>query len=220
VPSLYLLSNEASIEMRSDRTEEERSPQPPAGEPDGPTATTPPQAEDGETPTASVDEVSARAEESAEATSSAANRDAELEELRDRYLRLAAEFDNYRKRTEKERAEHAVRAQGKLVSSLLEVIDDLERVADFTPETTTVAALLEGVQMVERKLLRALEAAGLERLEPRGARFDPEHHEALMTADTEHPHEDDTVGEVFQKGYRFQGHLLRPARVQVRKHSG
>lgn len=144
----------------------------------------------------------------------------ELQALRDRYLRLAAEFDNYRKRTERERAEHSIRAQGKLVQSLLDAVDDLERVADYTPDTTTVAALLEGVQMVERKLLRALEAAGLEPVDAHGEPFDPMHHEALMTAETEHPHEDETVGEVFQKGYRFQGHLLRPARVQVRKHGG
>ena len=146
--------------------------------------------------------------------------EAELEQLRERYLRIAAEFDNYRKRTERERAEQNVRAQGRLVQGMLEAIDDLERVADFTAETTTVDALLEGVQMVERKLLRALELAGLELVDANGARFDPEIHEALMTAATEHDHEDDTVGEVFQKGYRFQGHLLRPARVQVRKHSG
>lgn len=146
--------------------------------------------------------------------------DSELQQLRDRFLRLAAEFDNYRKRTERERAEHSVRAQGRLVQEMLDAIDDLERVADYTAETTTVEALLEGVQMVERKLLRALESAGLELVEARGERFDPEVHEALMTAATEHEHEDDTVGEVFQKGYRFQGHLLRPARVQVRKHPG
>ena len=144
----------------------------------------------------------------------------EVQSLRDRHLRLAAEFDNYRKRSERERADAGVRAQGQLVRSLLEAVDDLERVADFTEETTTVTALLEGVQMVERKLLRALETAGLEHLEARGEPFDPNQHEALMTADTEHPHEDDTVGDVFQKGYRFQGHLLRPARVQVRKHGG
>lgn len=146
--------------------------------------------------------------------------DSELQQLRDRHLRLAAEFDNYRKRTERERSEHSVRAQGRLVQGMLDAIDDLERVADYTTETTTVEALLEGVQMVERKLLRALESAGLELVDARGERFDPEVHEALMTAATEHEHEDDTVGEVFQKGYRFQGHLLRPARVQVRKHSG
>lgn len=144
----------------------------------------------------------------------------ELEELRDRHLRLVAEFDNYRKRTERERGEAWVKAQGQLVEKLLEAVDDLERVADYTEETTTVTALLEGVQMVERKLLRALETAGLERLDSHGATFNPLEHEALMTSATEHPHEDETVGEVFQKGYRFQGHLLRPARVQVRKHGG
>ena len=144
----------------------------------------------------------------------------ELDDLRDRYLRLAAEYDNYRKRTERERSESFVKAQSQLVQKLLDAVDDLERVADYTEESTTVAALLEGVQMVERKLLRALEAAGLEHLEVHGATFNPTEHEALMTASTESPHEDDTVGEVFQKGYRFQGHLLRPARVQVRKHGG
>lgn len=146
--------------------------------------------------------------------------DKELQELRDRHLRLAAEFDNYRKRTERERSEASARAQGQLVQQLLEAVDDLERVADYTAETTTVTALIEGVQMVERKLLRALEAAGLEHLDAHGVPFDPAEHEALMTASTDSPHEDDTVGEVFQKGYRFQGHLLRPARVQVRKHEG
>jgi molecular chaperone GrpE len=144
----------------------------------------------------------------------------QLEELRDRHVRLVAEFDNYRKRTERERSESWVKAQGQLVEKLLEAVDDLERVADYTEESTSVAALLEGVQMVERKLLRSLEAAGLERVDAHGAPFNPQEHEALMTASTEHPHEDETVGEVFQKGYRFQGHLLRPARVQVRKHEG
>ncbi len=173
----------------------------------------------GSTPAGEEATGAAGAEAAAGAAAAAAG-SSELEDLRDRYLRLAAEFDNYRKRTERERGEHSARAQGKLVQSLLEAIDDLERVADFTPETTTVAALLEGVQMVERKLLRALELAGLEPVEAHGAPFDPSHHEALMTASTDVPHEDDTVGEVFQKGYRFQGHLLRPARVQVRKHTG
>lgn len=144
----------------------------------------------------------------------------ELEELRDRHLRVVAEFDNFRKRTERERSEAWARAQGQLVEKLLEAVDDLERVADYTEETTSVSALLAGVQMVERKLLRALETAGLERLDAHGVPFDPQEHEALMTSATEHPHEDETVGEVFQKGYRFQGHLLRPARVTVRKHEG
>jgi molecular chaperone GrpE len=144
----------------------------------------------------------------------------ELEALRDRYLRLAAEYDNYRKRTDRERGEGRDRAQAQLVERLIEPLDDLQRVARLDPTTTTMETLLEGIRLVERKLSRALEAAGLEIVEAGGQPFNPEYHEALMTAPTADADEDDTVGEVFQPGYRFRGTLLRPARVQVRKHGG
>lgn len=145
---------------------------------------------------------------------------ADAAEVQERYLRLAAEYDNYRKRTERERSESWVRAQAELVKKILDPLDDLQRVADFTVENTGVEALLEGVQMVERKLMRALESAGMEVHDATGQPFDPSLHEALMTAPTEDPEEDDSVGEVLQKGYGFKGILLRPARVQVRKHEG
>lgn len=145
---------------------------------------------------------------------------AEMKALNDRFLRLAAEYDNYRRRTERERGESWTRGQAELVKQLLDPLDDLQRVADYSAENANVEALLEGVQMVERKLLRALESAGLEVLEARDQPFDPEQHEALMTLATENEEEDNSVGEVFQKGYRFKNQLLRPARVQVRKHGG
>ena len=144
----------------------------------------------------------------------------DLAALNDRHLRLAAEFDNYRKRTERERTETWSRSQAELAAGLLDVLDDLQRVAHVDPETTPVASLLDGVQLVERKLLRALTAAGLEEVDPTGQRFDPASMEALMTVDAETREQDDTVSSVFQKGYRFKGQLLRPARVQVRKHNG
>jgi molecular chaperone GrpE len=146
--------------------------------------------------------------------------DSELAASRERYLRLAAEFENYRKRTDRERGEGGKRAQAQLVERLLEPLDDLQRVAHFSGESSTAEALLEGVQMVERKLLRVLEAAGLEVVEAKGERFDPSRHEALMTAEAESADEDETVGEVFQNGYSFKGQLLRPARVQVKKFHG
>lgn len=148
---------------------------------------------------------------------SAGGGDLEQQALQDRYLRLAAEYDNYRKRTERERGEAWVRAQAELVKKILDPLDDLQRVADFTVDNTTVEALIEGVQMVERKLLRALETSGLEVIDATGQPFDPSVHEALMTAPTTEPAEDDSVGAVFQNGYGFKGVLLRPARVQVRK---
>ncbi|HEU0015144.1 MAG TPA: nucleotide exchange factor GrpE [Longimicrobium sp.] len=144
----------------------------------------------------------------------------EVQSLRERHLRLAAEFDNYRKRVERERAEAFVRAQAQLAGRLLEPLDDLQRIADFDPATTSSAALHEGAEMVERKFLRALEAAGVELIEAEGQRFDPTVHEALTTVPAETAEEDDTVAQVYQKGYRFKGVLLRPARVVVKKHQG
>jgi molecular chaperone GrpE len=143
---------------------------------------------------------------------------AELEAARDRHLRLAAEFDNYRKRMQREIEEARPRAQAELAGKLLDALDDLQRIADFDPETTSARALHEGAEMVERKLLRVLEGAGLERIESDGKPFDPTVHEAITTVATEQSDEDDTVADVFQQGYRFKGILLRPARVRVRKH--
>ena len=145
----------------------------------------------------------------------------ELATLRERHLRLAAEFDNYRKRVERERGESFVRAQAQLVERLLEPLDDLQRIADFDPATTSPTALHEGAEMVEKKFLRVLEAAGLETLDADGGKpFDPTVHEALTTVPAESDAEDDTVAQVYQKGYRFKGVLLRPARVVVKKHQG
>ncbi len=143
---------------------------------------------------------------------------AELQAVKDRHLRLAAEFENYRKRVERERAESWVRAQAQLAERLLEPLDDLQRIADFDPATTPAQALHEGAEMVERKFLRALEAAGLEEIEAAGKPFDPTQHEALTTMPAESADEDDTVGQVYRKGYRFKGVLVRPAQVVVKKH--
>jgi molecular chaperone GrpE len=143
---------------------------------------------------------------------------AELQAQRERYLRLAAEYDNYRKRTDRERSESSARAQGQIVERLLDVIDDLERVAHVDPQKVSVTSVIEGVQLVERKLVRMLESTGLEVVDAEGQPFDPEVHEAIATAPAEGPEADDTVSDVFQKGYLFKGNLLRPARVRVYKH--
>ena len=145
---------------------------------------------------------------------------AELQQVRERHLRLAAEFDNYRKRVEREKAESWSRAQAQLAEKLLDVLDDLQRVAQLNPETTTAQSVMEGTQLVERKLLRALESAGLEEVQAEGQAFDPSVHEALMTVPAESRDEDHTVADVFQKGYRLKGTLLRPARVRVKRFEG
>ena len=142
----------------------------------------------------------------------------EVTALRERHLRLAAEFDNYRKRVERERADIIARAQAQVLERLLEPLDDLARIADFDPATTASGALHEGAEMVEKKFLRAMEALGVEAIDAEGRPFDPTIHEALTTVPTENEAEDNTVAQVYQKGYRLKGVLLRPARVVVRKH--
>jgi molecular chaperone GrpE len=144
----------------------------------------------------------------------------ELSVLQDRHLRLAAEYDNYRKRSERERTESWGKAQAELVKRLLDVLDDLQRVAQFDEATTTVHALHEGVELVEKKMRAALESAGLTTVDAEGQRFDPGTMEALMTVPADSAEEDEHVADVFQKGYRFQNNLVRPARVRVKKYEG
>jgi molecular chaperone GrpE len=142
----------------------------------------------------------------------------EVAALKDRHLRLAAEFDNYRKRVERERSETWVRAQAQLAERLLEPLDDLERIRESSSDGSTAGAVGEAVEMVRRKLIRSLEAAGLEAIEAADQLFDPTVHEALTTVPAASPEEDDLVAQVYQQGYRFKGVLLRPARVVVKKH--
>lgn len=138
----------------------------------------------------------------------------ELESLNDRHLRLAAEFDNYRKRNQREREALATRLQADLVTSLLDVLDDLQRVAEGD-DSGDAAAVREGVRLVEKKLMTVLEGAGLATVDAEGARFDPELMEALGTVATDDPARDGHVADVFQRGYRLRDMLLRPARVRV-----
>jgi len=145
----------------------------------------------------------------------------EFEELNDRHLRLAAEFNNYRRRVEQERLDTWARAQADLVGHLLDVLDDLQRVAALDLDNATVEGIMEGIDLVERKFVRSLKEAGAEVVVPEaGTAFDPETMEAMMRVETEDEGKDDTVAQVFLKGYRFKGKLVRPARVGVHKVQG
>ena len=143
-----------------------------------------------------------------------------LAEQRDKYLRLAAEYDNYRKRTAKERIEAEARGQAQLISKLLEAIDDIARFAHIDPATTDALTLHKGIEMVEQKMLKAMSASGLEIINPIDQTFDPTQHEAVTTEPALSREDDGTVGKVFQMGYRFNGQLLRPARVVVKQWNG
>ncbi len=139
----------------------------------------------------------------------------ELGEWRDRAMRTAADFENFRKRAAREREEAAQRGQTEVLARIVEVIDDLARVAHLDPANTTSQALHEGMLAIERKFLKTLELAGVERIDPVGQPFDPKSHEAVTTLPAPAAEQDHSVGAVFQHGYRFRGLLLRPARVAV-----
>jgi molecular chaperone GrpE len=143
-----------------------------------------------------------------------------LAEAQDRYLRQAAEYDNYRKRMIKERTEMVPRAQGDLVRQLLDPLDDLARFAHVDPATVDAATVVQGADMVEKKLLKALQAAGLEVVDPMNQSFDPQLHEAVATEPALSPEDDHVVARVYQTGYKFNGQLLRPARVVVKQWNG
>lgn len=144
----------------------------------------------------------------------------QLNEQRDKYLRLAAEYDNFRKRTNKERLESWSRAQAELVAKLLDALDDLSRFAHIDPATTDPTTLHKGIELVEQKTLKVLTASGLEVINPVDQTFDPTLHEAVVTEPALSAEDDHTVAKVLQPGYRFNGQLLRPARVAVKQWNG
>ncbi len=139
----------------------------------------------------------------------------EKKETFDQLLRLKADFENYKKRTEKERGEVYSRALEELSASLLPVIDNFERAIEAGKEMDT-GGFMEGVQMVYGQLVEVLQKEGLALVDAMGCQFDPEYHHAVLTECDENE-EDNVILEVFQKGYLFKDRLLRPAMVKVNK---
>jgi len=140
-----------------------------------------------------------------------------LEAQKDKYLRLAAEYDNFRKRAVRERQKAELEGMGLLIRGILDALDDLGRFAHIDPATTDARTVQEGAEMVEKKLLKHLAGHGLEVVNPAGQRFDPAMHEAVMTKPAETEEDDHLVAQVFQVGYTFNGQLLRAAKVVVKQ---
>ena len=132
-------------------------------------------------------------------------------ELEDRLLRMAADFDNYKKRAARDREEYVTLANERLVKELLPILDDLERALTAAVEHEE-AALEEGVALVHRSLASLLERQGLKQIETAG-KFDPHVHEALLSQPSEA--EEGSVIDVVQKGYTLGDRVVRPARVVI-----
>jgi len=146
--------------------------------------------------------------------------EAQLAQQNDKYLRLAAEYDNFRKRATRDRQKAELDGMGLLIRGILDALDDLGRFAHVEPGSTDARPLQEGVELVEKKLLKSLAGHGLEVVNPSGQPFDPAVHEAVMTAPATREDEDHLVSQVFQVGYVFNGQLVRPARVVVKQWRG
>ena len=173
-----------------------------------------PDGQPAEAPTAGDHEAAGTADSADAAEEREALRE-ELDALNDRHLRLVAEFNNFRRRSEQERLGAWARAQADLVGKLLDVLDDLQRVAELDLSNATVEAIMEGIDLVERKFVRVLGDSDIDVIEPAGEPFDPERMEAMMRVPAESDEQLDTVAQVFQKGYSLKGILVRPARVSV-----
>lgn len=138
---------------------------------------------------------------------------AEAKDWQDKYLRLHAEWDTYRRRTAEQREQERVRAGEKLVEKLLPVIDDFERTIDYA-EKNGEAGLIDGVKAVHNKFVNVLESGGVQVINPAGEAFDALECQAVATVDDASV-PDETVHEVYQKGYKMGTKVLRAAMVTV-----
>ena len=133
---------------------------------------------------------------------------------RDQYLLAVADFENFRKRMEKEKEDIVCFANEKLIHELLPVLDNLQRALSMELDQAGADSILEGVRMVSTQLHLVLGACGLEPVEAVGGPFDPQHHEAVGVLPTGE-HDEGTVISELQKGYRLKGRILRPSMVRV-----
>lgn len=143
----------------------------------------------------------------------AAQAEERAKEWYNQYLRLSADFDNYRKRMQREQQEAANAGKRELIGKLLTVLDNFER-AMGSLEQSENDEMLAGIKLIYRQFSDILRSEGLEPLNPQGEPFNPQYHEAVMREKNEELCEDIVI-EVFQKGYLFKGKLLRPAMVKV-----
>ena len=170
-----------------------------------------------EQPAEAAADANAAAEQPAEQESTESAEEvlkAELAAANDRNLRLMAEFDNYRRRTAKEQLELIETANGKLLEKLSEVQDNFERAFASENKAKDLEAFEKGMQMIYNQFAKILTDAGLEQIDPTGAEFDPNCHEALMQQPSETVPEGHVVT-VFQKGYKLKNKILKTAKVIV-----
>jgi molecular chaperone GrpE len=154
------------------------------------------------------------ASEPADVSESGPEATAPVDDWKDQYLRLAAEFDNFRKRSAREFGELVRNAERDLISDLTEVFDDFVRALEADHKGESVGHFAKGVEQIKSKFWRALEKRGLERLKTVGGKFNPEEQDALMRMPSE-DYDEGTVVQEIAPGYKLGGKILRHAKVVV-----
>ena len=141
-------------------------------------------------------------------------KDAQIEELQDRLKRQMAEFDNFRKRTEKEKSAMYEVGARDIIEKILPVLDNFERGLAAVPEDVKGSSFAEGVEMIYKQFVKTLEDAGVEAIEAVGKPFDPDIHNAVMHIDDE-AYGENEISQELQKGYKYRGTVVRHSMVQV-----
>ena len=139
----------------------------------------------------------------------------QLAERKDQYLRKVAEFDNYRKRTLKEKTELVLNGGEKVITSILPILDDFERAEDNIHKATDLDALKEGVELIFQKLLKVLEAQGLKKIETHEADFNTDFHEAIAMVPAANEEQKGKVVDCVQTGYTLNDKVIRHAKVAI-----
>lgn len=138
----------------------------------------------------------------------------ENEALKEKMLRLQAEYDNFRKRTQKEKAADLKYKSQELATSLVTVVDNFDRALQVKPDEATVNSFYSGMEIVYRQMLQALTEAGVEEIKTEGEMFDPNLHQAVMQVEDDQ-FESQAIVDTLQKGYRLKDRVIRPAMVKV-----
>ncbi|MCF2552669.1 nucleotide exchange factor GrpE [Bacteroides caecigallinarum] len=138
-----------------------------------------------------------------------------LEDYKDKYLRLSAEFDNYRKRTMKEKAELIKNGGEKAISAILPILDDLERALQNMQKAEDVKAMHEGIDLIYQKFLKNLGHEGLEKMNPVGEAFDTDFHEAIALVPAQEEAQKGKILDCVQTGYKLNDKVIRHAKVVV-----
>lgn len=139
----------------------------------------------------------------------------QFEEQKDKYLRLVAEFDNFRRRTQKEKETLIKNGGEKTISAILPVIDDMERAIEQAQKTENIEAVIEGLDLIYQKFLKVLLTEGLEKMNPKGEAFDTDFHEAIALVPATEEEQKGKVLDCVQTGYKLNEKVIRHAKVVV-----